>query len=59
MAFPIFKKMIGTFFSITSGNIASTTAYAGNLVGDFMPLLVVILGIIIGAFIIRVIANII
>jgi hypothetical protein len=48
---------LGTFFTISSGDIASTTAYAGSLVGDFMPLLVVILGILIGAFIIRVIAR--
>lgn len=50
---------LGTFFTITSENVASTTAYAGDLISDFMPLLVVILGIIIGLLIIRVIASLI
>ena len=49
--------MLGTIFTITPENVASTTAWAGILVGDFMPLLVVILGILIGAFIIKVILG--
>lgn len=46
-----------TFFTISSQNIASTTAYAGDLIADFMPLLVVILGILIGAYILRVLLS--
>lgn len=45
--------MLGTFFEITPGNVASATAYAGNIVGDFMPILVVIIGVMLGLFIIR------
>lgn len=47
--------MLGTFFTITPDNITAIVANAGNLVGDFMPLLVVIIGILIGAFIIKII----
>lgn len=49
--------MLGTIFTITGGDIASTTAWAGSIVSDFMPLIVVILGIIIGVYIVRVIAR--
>jgi len=45
--------ILGTFFTITSNDVASTTAYAGNIVSDLMPLLVVIIGVIIGLFIVR------
>lgn len=50
--------ILGTFFTITSENVASTTAYAGNIVSDLMPLLVVVLGVIIGLFIVRSIIRI-
>lgn len=49
--------MLGTFFTITQGDIASATGYAGSLVGDFMPLIVVIVGILLGVFIIRAILS--
>lgn len=49
--------MLGIFFTISPENVASIMTYAGNLVGDFMPLLVVIIGIIIGAYIIRIISR--
>lgn len=48
---------LGTYFTITPADVASTTAIAGNLVGDFMPFLVVILGVLIGAFVIKVILH--
>jgi len=51
--------ILGTFFTITSEDVASTTAYAGNLVSDLMPLLVVVLGILIGLFIVKVIVGLI
>jgi hypothetical protein len=41
-----------TFFTISAGDITSIIGYAGNLVADFMPLLVVFVGIAIGVYII-------
>lgn len=46
-----------TFFTISAGDITSITGYAGNLVADFMPLLVVFVGIAIGVYIVRVILH--
>lgn len=46
-----------TFFTITGDNIAGIVGYASDLVGNAMPLIVVILGIGVGIFIIRVIAR--
>lgn len=49
--------LLGTFFEITPGDIATTTTWAGNIIKDFFPLILVILGIFIGVYIIRVIAR--
>jgi hypothetical protein len=49
--------MLATFFVISPENIASIISYASDLVGNFMPLLVVVIGILIGAFIIRIILK--
>jgi len=46
-----------TFFTISAGDITSIIGYAGNLVADFMPLLVVFVGIAIGVYIIRVVLH--
>jgi hypothetical protein len=46
-----------TFFTIAAEDITSITGYAGDLVSDFMPLLVVFVGIAIGVYIIRVVLN--
>ena len=46
-----------TIITITEQNITDIMAWAGDLVGDLMPFLVIILGISIGAFIIRTILN--
>lgn len=46
-----------TFFTIAAEDITAITGYAGSLVSDFMPLLVVFVGIAIGVYIIRVVLN--
>lgn len=47
-----------TIITMTEQNITDIVGWAGSLIGDLMPLLVVIIGIAIGAFIIKVILNI-
>ena len=47
-----------TIFTLTQANMDEIIGYAGTLVGDVMPLLVVIIGIAIGGFVIKVILNI-
>jgi putative exporter of polyketide antibiotics len=49
--------MIATFFTISPENITAMLGYAGDLVGNFMPLLAVVIGILIGAFVIRLILK--
>jgi hypothetical protein len=49
--------LYGTFFTITQDNVSTSLAYAGNLVGDFLPLLLVIVGISIGVFVVGKIAH--
>jgi len=46
-----------TIITMTEQNITDIVGWAGSLIGDLMPLLVVIIGISIGAFIIKVILN--
>lgn len=46
-----------TIIAITEQNITDIVSWAGDLVSDLMPLLVVIIGIAIGAYIIKVILN--
>lgn len=46
-----------TIIAMTEENINQIVGWAGSLIGDLMPLLVVIIGISIGAFIIKVILN--
>jgi hypothetical protein len=48
---------LGTFFTITNSDISAMISNGASLVSDFMPLLVVLVGILIGAFIIRMIAK--
>ena len=47
-----------TIITMTEQNITDIVGWAGSLVSDLMPLLIVIIGIAIGAFIIKVILNI-
>jgi hypothetical protein len=37
--------ILGTFFTIGSGDIATSLGYSGQLLGDLMPLIVVFVGI--------------
>lgn len=46
-----------TFFTIAAEDITAIVGYAGDLVADFMPLLVVFVGIAIAAYIIRLIMS--
>ncbi len=41
------------FFTISEGNITTLTGYISGLVGDALPLILVILGISVGMFIFR------
>ena len=45
------------FFDLTEGNITTMLGYMGGLIGDLMPLILVILGITIALFIFRAIAK--
>jgi len=46
-----------TIITFTESNINEVVGWAGSIVGDLMPLLVVIIGIAIGAYIIKVILH--
>lgn len=39
------------FFTITSGDITTMIGYITGMVGDFMPLILVVMGVSIGMFI--------
>lgn len=43
--------------TFTESNITDIIGYAGELVGDLMPLLIVIIGIAIGGHVLRIILN--
>lgn len=43
--------------TFTDANITAIVGWAGTLVGDLMPLLIVIFGISIGAYVIQVIVS--
>jgi len=42
------------FFTISEQNISDILGYAGDLIGDMMPLIVLILGLAIGVFVVRI-----
>jgi len=46
-----------SIITLSSEDITAIVGWAGTLVGDLMPLLIVIIGIAIGAFVIRVILG--
>jgi hypothetical protein len=48
---------LGTFFTITASDTSAMISQGASLVSDFMPLLIVLIGILIGALIIRMIAR--
>jgi hypothetical protein len=49
--------MLITFFSITASDTASIVDYGSDLIGNFMPVLVILIGIAIAVFIIRAIFS--
>ena len=49
--------LLGTFFDLTSGDIATTTAYAKGLISDFFPILAIVIGIAIAGMIINMILK--
>lgn len=51
--------MLGTFFTISPENITAVLGHAGDLIGDAMPLIVVVIGIGLGVLILKVIINLI
>jgi len=50
--------MLTTFFDISASNTASIIGYGSDLIGNFMPVLVIFIAIAIGVFIIRAIMSI-
>lgn len=46
-----------TIITMTEQNITDIVGWAGSLISDLMPLLVVVIGIAIGAYVIKVILN--
>mgnify|MGYP001270036895 CR=1 FL=1 len=51
--------IFGTFFTISSENVSTTIGYVKDVIGDFMPLLVVIVAVGIGLIIFQVLVNVI
>lgn len=49
--------LFSTIIEFSSSTVDSIVGWAGSIVGDLMPLLIVIIGIAIGAFIIKVILH--
>jgi predicted RND superfamily exporter protein len=45
--------MFATFFSINASDTSAILGYGSDLVGNFMPILVILIGIAIAVFIIR------
>lgn len=45
--------LLGTFFTIGSGDITTALGYTGQLVGDLLPLIVLFVGLTIGFTIYR------
>jgi uncharacterized integral membrane protein len=43
--------MLSTFFTISSDDVATMTSYAGGLIGDAMPLILIILGVLVAGLI--------
>lgn len=44
--------MLGTFFTISSGDVNTMTAYIGNFIDDFKPLLLPIIAVLLGLLIV-------
>lgn len=51
--------LLGTFLTISADNVSSTIYYIKELIGDLMPLLLIIMGVGIGLIVFSVIVNVI
>lgn len=49
--------MLGTFFTITSENVSSTIGYISDIIGDFSPILFVIMGVAVGIIVLEAIIG--
>jgi len=51
------KIMLGTFFTITSENITAMLGYVSDLIEDLTPLLLPIIGVLVGLIVFWAILN--
>lgn len=49
--------MLGTFFTITASNTEAMIGYAGDLISDITPLLLIIVGVSVGIYIFYALVN--
>lgn len=49
--------MLGTFFTISEGDVSTTIGYIKDIIGDFTPFLTIIIAVGIGLIIFSVIVN--
>ena len=49
--------MLGTFFTINTNDIATTTGYVSSIIGDTQPVWLLIIGVGLGLIIFEVIVN--
>jgi hypothetical protein len=49
--------MLATFLSLTASDTASVVDYAGDLITDLSPLLLIVVGVAVGVFIFWAIVN--
>lgn len=51
--------LLGTFLTISSDNVSTTISYIKELIGDLMPLLLIVMAVGIGLIVFQVIVNVI
>jgi F0F1-type ATP synthase assembly protein I len=49
--------MLGTFFTIDSGNVSTTIGYVSDLISDTSPMWILIIGVGLGLIVFEVIVN--
>jgi uncharacterized membrane protein YgaE (UPF0421/DUF939 family) len=49
--------MLGTFFTISTTDIATMIGYSGDLFADFSPILLIVVGVGVGIFVITAIIG--
>jgi len=52
-------SLLATFFTWSASNTSDMLGTSGLLVSDFLPLIAIVLGIILGVFIIKIITRIV